>query len=85
MEVKANGDLYASLTLPGLIVGTVGGGTSLPTQRESLELMNCSRAEDVGKFAEVCCAVALAGELSIGAAIAEGHFAQAHQNHGRKR
>ena len=85
MEVKANGNLYASLTLPGLIVGTVGGGTSLPTQRESLELMNCSRPEDVGKFAEVCCAVALAGELSIGAAIAEGHFAQAHQNHGRKR
>jgi len=85
MEVKANGDLYASLTLPGLIVGTVGGGTSLPTQKESLELMNCHRPEDVGKFAEVCCAVALAGELSIGAAIAEGHFAQAHQNHGRKR
>ena len=85
MEVKVNGDLYASLTLPGLIVGTVGGGTSLPTQKESLELMNCHRPEDVGKFAEVCCAVALAGELSIGAAIAEGHFAQAHQNHGRKR
>jgi len=84
METRNNGDLYASLTLPGLIVGTVGGGTSLPTQKESLELMDCSKPEDIGKFAEVCCAAALAGELSIGAAIAEGHFASAHQKHGRK-
>lgn len=85
MEARKNGDLYASLTLPGLIVGTVGGGTSLPTQKECLEIMDCSTAEDVGKFAEVCCAVALAGELSIGAAIAEGHFAAAHQMYGRKK
>lgn len=85
MEAKPNGDLYASLTLPGLIVGTVGGGTSLPTQKESLEIMDCSGPDDVGKFAEICCAVALAGELSIGAAIAEGHFAAAHQVFGRKR
>jgi len=84
LEAKNNGDLYASLTLPGLIVGTVGGGTALPTQKESLELMDCSAPEDVGKFAEVCCAAALAGELSIGAAIAEGHFAAAHRAHGRK-
>jgi len=85
MEVKNNGDLYASLTLPGLIVGTVGGGTSLPTQKEALGIMDCGTPEDVGKFAEVCCAVALAGELSIGAAIAEGHFATAHQQLGRKK
>lgn len=84
MEARSNGDLYASLTLPGLIVGTIGGGTALPTQKESLEMMDCSTADDVGKFAEVCCAVALAGELSIGAAIAEGHFAAAHKAYGRK-
>lgn len=84
MEVTTNGDLYASLSLPGLIVGTVGGGTKLPTQKEALELMGCGTPEDAGKFAEICGAVALAGELSIGAAIAEGHFAAAHQNLGRK-
>jgi len=84
VEERPNGDLYASLTLPGLIVGTVGGGTTLPTQNEALGLMDCSQPEDVGKFAEICCAVALAGELSIGAAIAEGHFVSAHQKHGRK-
>ena len=83
-EVKDNGDLYASLTLPGLIVGVVGGGTSLPTQQEALELIGCSTSDDVDKFAEVCCSVALAGELSIGAAIAEQHFAKAHKVLGRK-
>ena len=84
MEVKDNGDLYATLTLPGLIVGVVGGGTSLPTQKEALELIGCSTPDDVDKFAEICCAVALAGELSIGAAIAEHHFTSAHKTLGRK-
>lgn len=85
VEEKSNGDLYASMTLPNLIVGTVGGGTGLPTQKEALALMDCSTPADVDKFAEICCSVALAGELSIGAAIVEGHFVQAHQTHGRKR
>ncbi len=84
MEVMNNGDLYASLTLPGLIVGLVGGGTSLPTQNEALELIGCNTPDDIDKFAEICCAVALAGELSIGAAIAEQHFAKAHKVLGRK-
>jgi len=40
-EVRENGDLYAALTLPGLIVGVIGGGTGLPTQKEALKLMDC--------------------------------------------
>ena len=84
LEVRDNGDLYAALTLPGLIVGVVGGGAGLPTQKEALELLGCSTPDDVDKFAEICCAVALAGELSIGAAIAEQHFASAHKSLGRK-
>ncbi len=82
-DVTESGGLYASLTLPNLIVGTVGGGTSLPTQRECLEMMDCYGAGNSKKFAEICCAMALAGELSIAAAIASGHFAQAHQRLGR--
>lgn len=84
MELTREGALYASLTCPNLIVGTIGGGTTLPTQKEALALMGCSRPEDAAKFAEVCCATALAGELSIGAAITAGQFAQAHQQLGRK-
>ena len=36
------------------------------------------------KFAEICGALALAGELSIAAAMSAGHFTQAHQELGRK-
>lgn len=84
MEVDKYGDLYVSLTLPSLIVGTVGGGTDLPTQSECLDIMGCFGAGNSQKFAEICCAVALAGELSIASAMSANHFTQAHENLGRK-
>lgn len=85
MENQKDGSLYASVTLPNLIVGTVGGGTSLPTQRECLELMNCYGQGNARKFAEICGALVLAGELSIAAALSAGHFSSAHKNFGRKK
>jgi len=48
-EVEGN-DLYVSLNLPSLITGTVGGGVSLPTQRECLEIMDCYGDGKVKKF-----------------------------------
>lgn len=83
MEVTEEGALYASLTMPNLIVGTVGGGTSLPSQRECLEMLDCYGSGRAKKFAEICCALALAGELSIAAAIASGDFVSAHKTLGR--
>jgi len=85
MELTPEGDLYCSVTLPNLIVGTVGGGTSLPTQRECLELMNCYGAGNARKFAEICGAVVIAGELSIAAALSAGHFSSAHKKLGRRK
>lgn len=85
MEVDQFGDLYVSLTLPSLIVGTVGGGTSLPTQSECLGIMGCFGAGNAQKFSEICCAVALAGEVSIAAAMSVDHFTSAHENLGRKK
>lgn len=85
MEVTPKGDLYACVTLPNLIVGTVGGATSLPTQRECLELMDCYGTGKSQKFAEICAAVILAGELSITSAISAGHFVKAHRILGRKK
>jgi hydroxymethylglutaryl-CoA reductase (NADPH) len=85
MEVTADGGLYAAVTLPNLIVGTVGGGTGLPTQRECLELMDCYGSGKARKFAEICAAVVLSGELSIAAALSVGHFTSAHQKLGRKK
>ncbi len=83
-ELTEEGDLYVSITIPNLIVGTVGGGTHLPTQKECLELMGCFGKDKSKKFAEICAATVLAGEISIAAAIVAGHFTQAHKKYGRK-
>ena len=42
-ELTADGALYAAVTLPNLIVGTVGGGTGLPSQRACLEILGLRR------------------------------------------
>lgn len=83
MQVTAEGDLYVALTLPNLMVGTVGGGTGLPTQRECLEMLDCAGAGKAKKLAEIAAATALSGEISIAAALSAGHFSSAHQNLGR--
>jgi len=85
MEFTAEEDLYASVTLPNLIVGTVGGGTGLPTQKECLKLMGCYGEGKARKYAEICGALVLCGELSIAAALSAGHFASAHKSLGRKK
>ncbi len=82
-DVTDAGDLYISLTLPTVMVGTVGGGTHLPTARECLEMLGCYGAGHARKFAEICGATALAGELSIAGALAAGEFSAAHATFGR--
>ena len=84
MEVNSAKDLYVAVTLPSLIVGTVGGGTCLPTQRECLQLLQCEGPGSARKFAEICAALALAGELSIAASIAAGGFSKAHKLYRKK-
>ncbi len=78
-EPAANGGLYASVTLPNLILGTVGGGTGLPSQNACLDILRLSGPGNAAALAEVCAALVLAGELSISAALAAGHFTRAHQ------
>ncbi|MCM8814177.1 MAG: hydroxymethylglutaryl-CoA reductase [Candidatus Omnitrophica bacterium] len=85
VDVTENGHLYMCVTLPNLIVGTVGGGTRLPTQRECLALLGCTGDGTAKKFAEICAATVLAGELSIMGALAAGQFAAAHRIYGRKK
>jgi hydroxymethylglutaryl-CoA reductase (NADPH) len=74
-------DLYISVNIPNLIVGTVGGGTSLPTQRECLEIIGCYGESKANKFAEIIGAAILAGELSLIASISANDFAQAHKKY----
>jgi len=78
MEVDHNGDLYASVTLPNLMLGTVGGGTGLPSQKANLEIMGLYGNGKSQALAEVCAGLCLAGELSIVGAFCAGHFARAH-------
>ncbi len=77
-EVTDDGALYAAATLPNLIVGTVGGGTRLPSQRACLEILGLAGDGHARAFAEVAAALCLAGELSIVGAICAGEFTRAH-------
>jgi len=84
VERTRTGELYFSITLPNLIVGTVGGGTYLPTAEECLSMLGCRGGGLVQKFAEICAVVALAGEIALVGAMAAGQFASAHAAGGRK-
>ena len=85
VELTPTGDLHMSLTIPSLIVATYGGGTNLPTQRECLELMDCHGEGKVRKLAEIIGGVALAGELSLAAAISSEDWVSSHEAYGRNR
>jgi len=84
-ELLPNGDFYASVTLPSLIVATYGGGTGLATQRECLEMLGCYGTGGVLKLAEIIAATVLAGELSLGSAVVAEEWVQAHDDLGRNR
>ena len=84
-QALENGDFYWSITLPSLIVATFGGGTGLATQRQCLEMMDCYGQGKVNKFAEICAAVVLSGEISLVAAILHGDWVSAHERLGRNR
>lgn len=75
-EVVDTGDLYMSVTMPDLMVGTVGGGTGLSTQQEALKIIGAKTSQE---FAEVVGAAVLAGEISLLSSLAEGTLAKAHK------
>ncbi|HLZ61071.1 MAG TPA: hydroxymethylglutaryl-CoA reductase [Ktedonosporobacter sp.] len=85
LEVTSDGSLYAAVTLPNLIVGTVGGGTGLPGQHACLDILKLAGAGKARALAEVCAGLCLAGEISLVAAICAGHFARAHKRLARGR
>jgi hydroxymethylglutaryl-CoA reductase (NADPH) len=86
-EITSN-DLYVSVYLPDLMVGTVGGGTSLETQKEALLLLGVSGGNS-GKnslqFAEIVGCTVLAGEISLLSSLSEGTLAKAHNRLARGR
>lgn len=79
MELTDKGALYACVTLPNIMVGTVGGGTGLPSQKACLDIMGLFGNGKAKALAEVAAAICLAGELSIVGAFCAEHFSRAHQ------
>lgn len=78
-------DLFVSVTLPNILVGSVGGGTGLPSQSAALSLLGLKGTGHGAALAEVAAALCLCGEISIMGAIAAGHFASAHDKLARHR
>jgi len=87
-EVTADGDLYFSVSLASLEIGTVGGGTKLPTQTEALDILGVRGGGDpaganADALAEAIAVGSLAGELSLLAALGSRHLSSAHESLGR--
>ena len=70
--------LHWDTHIPNLTLGTFGGGTGLPTQRECLEIMDCYGAGKADKFAELCAVAALANEISFWGAMCSQEWVEAH-------
>jgi hydroxymethylglutaryl-CoA reductase len=73
-----SGDLTFSLYFPSLPVGTVGGGTGYPTQREALDLIGCRGTGRKWALAETVASFALALDISTLSAVCNDTFAQSH-------
>lgn len=82
-----DGNLYISVYLPDLAVGTVGGGTNLPSQKEALDILRISggnQGKNAQALAEIVGGAVLAGEISLLAALAQGSLVSAHQKLARR-
>ncbi|WP_372794281.1 hydroxymethylglutaryl-CoA reductase [Pontiella sp.] len=84
-----DGDLYFSVTLPNLIMGTVGNGKGLDFVRENMERMGLTEdrapGENSKRLACLCAAQVLCGELSLLAAQTNpGELMDAHRRIERK-
>jgi len=73
------------MAMPGLAIGTVGGGTHLPAQRALLEAMGCVGEGSSARLAGIIAGFCLALDLSTLSAMLTGEFAAAHERLGRNR
>lgn len=77
-----NDSLKASVFLPDILVGTVGGGTTLSTQKEVLSILGLNLKQDGSNtraLSEIIASAVLAGEISLLAALSTNTLASAHQ------
>ena len=72
-------ELTLSLYIPCLPVGSIGGGTGYPTQKEGLELINCYGVGKKWALAETIASFALANEISTFGAFGNDTFSASHK------
>lgn len=89
IEAREDGAVYASVYLPAVPLGAVGGGTSLATQGEALEILGVRPDPEepgtaVRRLGEILGGVVLAGEVSLMAAFTSRDLASAHEKLGRR-
>ena len=84
-EIIKENRMYLSVTFPALIIGTVGGGTGLPTQKTCLQMMDCYGVGKAKKLAEIIAGIVLAGEISLAGAAASLDWVAAHESIGKNR
>jgi hydroxymethylglutaryl-CoA reductase (NADPH) len=87
-ERRVDGGLHVAVRFPGIEVGTVGGGTTLPDPKRWLELIGCAGPGKVYRLAQIVAATALALEISASAAMATAgseNFFRAHFERGGMR
>ena len=83
-------DLYISVTMPCLEVGTVGGGTHLQSQSAMLDLLGIKGShkteygKNARKLAKIIASAVLAGELSLLSALSNNEHMVAHMKLNRK-
>ncbi len=87
---KAGSGLECSVTIPSLQVGTVGGGTLLPSQKECLSILGVDGPGEVPganarKLAEIAAAAVLAGEISLLSALSRKELSSSHERLGRRK
>ncbi len=80
---NVDNNLYIAVRLPAVEIGTVGGGTGLPSQAAALDMIDCRGSGKSKKFAEIVGVTVLAGELSTLGAQASGQLGEAHKQLGR--
>lgn len=69
-DINGNDDLYFSVTIPNLIVGTIGNGKNLDFAAKNLELMKCDpyNSYSAKRLAAIIASTVLCSELSLMAA-----------------
>uniref|UniRef100_A0A6B2G1B3 hydroxymethylglutaryl-CoA reductase (NADPH) n=1 Tax=Myxobolus squamalis TaxID=59785 RepID=A0A6B2G1B3_MYXSQ len=85
MEMHGS-SLYMSCTMPSIEVGTVGGGTILPSQRACLDLLKLEKNQTISSAANlalIICSAVLCCELSLLASLCTGTLVSSHMKFNR--